>query len=76
MQARRCSSFELRKRRMLQVRIARSVGVSASAVSRVLARAGMSRLSDLEPVDAVVRYEHEAPPAKPRMVLPDHPIEP
>ncbi|WP_413333486.1 integrase core domain-containing protein [Variovorax sp. Varisp85] len=48
---------ELRKRRMLQARIARSVGVSESTVSRVLARAGMSKLSDLEPVEAVVRYE-------------------
>lgn len=47
--------------RMLQARIARSVGVSESTVSRVLARAGMSKLSDLEPVEAVVRYEHEAP---------------
>jgi transposase InsO family protein len=52
---------ELRKRRMLQARIARSVGVSESTVSRVLARAGLSKLSDLEPVEAVVRYEHEAP---------------
>lgn len=52
---------ELRKRRMLQARIARSVGVSESTVSRVLARAGMSKLSDLKPVEAVVRYEHEAP---------------
>jgi transposase len=52
---------ELRKRRMLQARIARSVGVSESTVSRVLARAGMSKLSDLEPVEAVVRYEHKAP---------------
>jgi len=52
---------ELRQRRMLQARIARSVGVSCSTVSRVLARAGMSRLSDLEPKEAVVRFEHEAP---------------
>ncbi|VTU46196.1 putative transposase OrfB (plasmid) [Variovorax sp. PBL-E5] len=52
---------ELRKRRMLQARIARSVGISESTVSRVLARAGMSKLSDLEPVEAVVRYEHQAP---------------
>lgn len=52
---------ELRKRRMLQARIARSVGVSESTVSRVLARAGMSKLSDLPPVEAVVHYEHEAP---------------
>jgi len=53
--------LELRKRRMLQSRIARSVGVSASTVSRVLTRAGMSKLSDLEPAEPIVRYEHEAP---------------
>ena len=52
---------ELRRRRMLQSRIACSVGVSESTVSRVLARAGLSRLSDLDPVEPVVRYEHEAP---------------
>jgi transposase InsO family protein len=52
---------ELRKRRMLQARIANSVGVSASTVSRVLARAGLSKLSDLEPREPVQRYEHEAP---------------
>lgn len=52
---------ELRRRRMLQSNIARSVGVSASTVSRVLARAGLSKLSDLEPAQPVVRYEREAP---------------
>lgn len=52
---------ELRQRRMLQARIAHSVGVSSSTVSRVLARAGMSRLSDLEPAEPVVRYERDAP---------------
>jgi len=52
---------ELRQRRMLQARIARSGGVSCSTVSRVLARAGISRLSDLEPKEAIVRFEHEAP---------------
>jgi transposase InsO family protein len=52
---------ELRKRRMIQSRIARSVGVSESTVSRVLSRAGLSKLCDLEPVEPVVRYEHEAP---------------
>lgn len=52
---------ELRKRRMLQSRIARSVGVSESTVSRVLTRAGLSKLSDLQPVEPIVRYEHEAP---------------
>lgn len=53
--------LELRKRRMLQARIARSVGVSQATVARVLARAGLSRLSDLVPTEPVVRYEHEAP---------------
>jgi transposase InsO family protein len=53
--------LELRKRRMLQSTIARNVGVSKSTVSRVLARAGLSKLSDLEPVQPVIRYEHEAP---------------
>ena len=54
---------ELRRRRMLQNRIARSVGISASTVSRVLARAGLSKISELEPVEPVVRYEREAPGA-------------
>lgn len=52
---------ELRRRRMIQSSIARSVGVSASTVSRVLARAGLSTLSDLAPAEPVVRYEHERP---------------
>jgi transposase InsO family protein len=52
---------ELRRRRMLHARIAQSVGVSASTVSRVLARAGLSKLNDLAPREPVVRYEHEAP---------------
>jgi transposase InsO family protein len=52
---------ELRKRRMIQARIAASVGVSEATVSRVLKRAGMSKLSDLEPREPVLRYEHVAP---------------
>jgi transposase InsO family protein len=52
---------ELRRRQMIQSRIDRSVGVSASTVSRVLARAGLSKLSDLAPAKQVVRYEHERP---------------
>jgi transposase InsO family protein len=52
---------ELRRRRMTQAHIARSVGVSESTVSRVLARAGLSRLDDLEPAEPVRRYEHERP---------------
>ncbi len=52
---------ELRRRRLTQARIAASLAVSKSTVSRVLARAGLSRLSDLEPSAPVVRYEHAAP---------------
>lgn len=52
---------ELRRRRLTQGRIAQSLGVSESTVSRVLARAGLSRLKDLEPAEPVRRYEHEAP---------------
>ena len=52
---------ELRRRRLTQARIARSLGVSASTVSRVLTRAGLSRWRDLEPSEPVVRYEHEHP---------------
>jgi transposase InsO family protein len=52
---------ELRRRRMLQARIARSAGVSAATVGRVLRRAGLSQLSDLEPCEPVQRYEHTAP---------------
>jgi transposase InsO family protein len=52
---------ELRKRRLTHARIAASLGVSQSTVGRVLARAGLSRLSDLEPKEPVKRYELEAP---------------
>ena len=46
---------------MLQVQIAKAVGVSEATVSRVLARAGLSKLSDLQPREPVQRYEHAAP---------------
>jgi transposase InsO family protein len=52
---------ELRRRRLTQARIAQALGVSKSTVGRVLARAGLSRLRDLEPSEPVVRYEHEHP---------------
>lgn len=52
---------ELRRRRLTQARIAKSLGVSKSSVSRVLQRAGLSKLSDLEPTPQIVRYEHEHP---------------
>jgi transposase InsO family protein len=52
---------ELRRRRLIQGRIAASLGVSKSTVGRVLARAGLSRLRDLEPCEPVIRYEHAHP---------------
>ena len=52
---------EARRRRLTQARIAVSLGVSKSTVGRVLKRAGLSRLSDLEPSEPVMRYEHERP---------------
>jgi transposase InsO family protein len=52
---------ELRRKLLLQSDIAAYMGVSKATVSRVLKRAGLSRLSDLRPVEAVQRYEHEAP---------------
>jgi len=52
---------ELRKRRLIQSRIAASLGLSKSTVGRVLARAGLSRLKDLEPSAPAVRYEHPRP---------------
>src|SRR5436190_18572640 len=54
---------ELRRRRLVQARIAACVGVSKSTVGRVLARAGLSRLRDLEPAEPVLRYEHAHPGA-------------
>ena len=50
---------ELRRHRLTQGRIAASLGVSKSTVGRVLARAGLSHLKDLEPMTPVMRYEHE-----------------
>ena len=52
---------ELRRRRLTQARIAQELGVSRSTVGRVLKRAGLSRLSDLDPAEPIVRYEHERP---------------
>ena len=41
---------ELRRRRLTHAAIAMSLGVSQSTVARVLRRAGLSRLRDLEPL--------------------------
>ncbi len=51
----------LRRRRWSGKHIAREVGVSPTTVSRVLKRAGLSRLKSLEPPEPVRRYERSAP---------------
>lgn len=51
----------LRRQRMPGNEIASTVGVSASTVSRVLKRLGLSRLSALEPAEPPRRYEREKP---------------
>ena len=52
---------ELRRKLYLQARIASYMGVSKATVSRVLRRAGLSKLSDLRPQEPVQRYEREHP---------------
>jgi transposase InsO family protein len=51
----------LRRRRLTGKHIALEVGVSPATVSRVLKRAGLSRLKDIEPAEPVRRYEREHP---------------
>jgi transposase len=52
---------ELRRKLLLQAHIASYMGVSKATVSRVLRRAGLSRLSDLRADEPVQRYERENP---------------
>jgi len=51
--------LELRRRRWTGEQIANETGVSPATVSRVLGRAGLSRIKDLEPAEPPVRYEYE-----------------
>jgi transposase InsO family protein len=51
----------LRRQRRTMFGIARTLGISLSTVSRVLARAGLSRLADLEPPPLPRRYERATP---------------
>jgi transposase InsO family protein len=51
----------LRRQRFTGKHIALTVAVSPATVSRVLARAGLSRLKDLEPAEPVRRYERDEP---------------
>jgi transposase InsO family protein len=52
---------ELRRKLFLQAHIASYMGVSKATVSRVLRRAGLSRLSDLRSDEPVQRYERDHP---------------
>jgi transposase InsO family protein len=49
-----------RRQRFTGRQIARDIGVSPATVSRVLRRARLSRLRELEPPQPVVRYERES----------------
>lgn len=52
---------QLRRRRWTMEHIARELAVSRATVSRTLARAGLSHLSALDPVELPRRYERQAP---------------
>src|SRR6185503_12043247 len=51
----------LRRQRLPGKQIARTVGVSAATVSRVLQRLGISKMKALEPPEPTRRYEREHP---------------
>ncbi|MUZ65642.1 IS481 family transposase [Agrobacterium vitis] len=51
----------LRRQRWTGRHIAMEVGVSPATVSRVLKRAGLSRLKDLAPAEPIRRYERDHP---------------
>jgi transposase InsO family protein len=51
----------LRRKRFTGKHIAEATGVAAATVSRVLRRAGLSRMRDLEPPAKIIRYERQHP---------------
>jgi len=53
--------IELRRQHRPAYQIARSTGLSAATVSRILRRARLSRWRDLHPLPPVVRYEYPFP---------------
>lgn len=53
--------IDLRRQRLTGKHIAMEVGVSPATVSRVLRRAGLSRLKDLEPKQPERRYQYKHP---------------
>ena len=52
---------ELRRQRLTGAHIALETGVSPATVSRILKRAGLSRVKDIDPAEPVVRYEYKEP---------------
>jgi transposase len=57
-----CAAVEvLRRQRHTGEQIAAEVGVSSAAVSRILKRLGLNRLSALEPAELTRRYERAVP---------------
>ena len=57
----RCRILELRRQRRTYRRISRELGVAPSTVGRVLVRAGLNRLSLLEPATPANRYVYDHP---------------
>ena len=53
--------IKLRRQRLTGAHIAKKIGISPATVSRILKRAGLSRLKDFEPAEPVRRYEHDDP---------------
>lgn len=53
--------LHLRRQRLTGKHIAMETGVSPATVSRVLRRAGLSRMKDIDPAEPVVRYEYADP---------------
>lgn len=53
--------ISLRRLRLTGKHIAMETGVCAATVSRVLKRARLSRMKDLDPVEPVIRYEYSEP---------------
>ncbi|UED31225.1 IS481 family transposase [Rhizobium ruizarguesonis] len=51
----------LRRQRLTGKHIAMETGVSPATVSRVLRRAGLSRMKDVDPAEPIVRYEYAEP---------------
>lgn len=60
-EAKRQRIVALRRERRIYRDISRDVGTPVATVARVLQRAGLNRLSALDPAPPIQRYEHDAP---------------